>query len=113
MRLNNDMCKVIADLEYCVGKECYNRNSYDGWADIQGCSFRYPVSISNEEGEDIKLRENINMFYDLDTEDICRMKYKFGSNQLFIGKGIANVLNYLEKRYNLNFNALENDLAAE
>ena len=35
------------------------------------------------------------------------MKYKFGSNELYIGKGIIGILEYLEKRYGLDFNQLE------
>lgn len=35
------------------------------------------------------------------------MKYVFGSNHLFIGKGIYNILNELEKRYGLDFNKEE------
>ena len=45
---------------------------------------------------------------DLKPEQINTIKYKFGSNHLFIGKGLMNVLDYLEKRYNINFNELEN-----
>jgi len=35
------------------------------------------------------------------------MKYKFGVNELFIGMGLINVLEYLEDRYDLDFNELE------
>ena len=40
-------------------------------------------------------------------EALTFMKYKFGSNELFIGKGLQNVLNYLEDRYGLDFAELE------
>lgn len=29
MKLNDDMAKVICDLEYEIGSECYNPHSYD------------------------------------------------------------------------------------
>lgn len=35
------------------------------------------------------------------------MKYKFGSNHLFIGEGLINVLTMMEERYGINFNELE------
>lgn len=37
------------------------------------------------------------------------MKYKFGSNELYIGQGLMNVLEYLEDRYGLDFEKLENE----
>ena len=40
-------------------------------------------------------------------DSITYMKYKFGSNELYIGKGIIGILEYLEKRYGLDFNQLE------
>ena len=35
------------------------------------------------------------------------MRYKFGSNELYVGQGLINVLEYLENRYGLNFEELE------
>ena len=34
------------------------------------------------------------------------MKYKFGSNHLYIGEAIVNALEYLERQYGLDFNEL-------
>lgn len=34
------------------------------------------------------------------------IKYKFGANELYIGKGLISVLNYLEQKYDIDFNAL-------
>ena len=114
MKLNNDLCKLIAELEYIVGRECYNPNSYDGWNDVEGCSFRYPINVPNSEGEYRKIRSNINTYFyypgDISAESITYMKYKFGSNELYIGKGIIGILEYLEKRYGLNFTQLEENL---
>lgn len=119
MVLDDLMCKVIADLEYCIGSECYNPHSYDGWNDIEGCEFRYPVNVPvvDETGEAtfVKVRRKINGTFLLKPEDITPnamtyMKYKFGSNELFVGMGIRNILDYLEERYNLDFHALEEQL---
>ena len=35
------------------------------------------------------------------------MKYAFGSNHLYIGDGLVEVLKYLEEIYNIDFNELE------
>ena len=114
LKLNNDLCELIAELEYIVGSECYNPNSYDGWNDVEGCSFRYPINVPNSEGEYRKIRSNINTYFyypgDIFAESITYMKYKFGSNELYIGKGIIGILEYLEKRYGLNFSQLEENL---
>ena len=114
LKLNNDLCELIAELEYIVGSECYNPNSYDGWNDVEGCSFRYPINVPNSEGEYRKIRSNINTYFyypgDISAESITYMKYKFGSNELYIGKGIIGILEYLEKRYGLNFTQLEENL---
>lgn len=63
MKLNKDLCELIAELEYIVGSECYNPNSYDGWNDVEGCSFRYPINVPNSEGKYEKTRSNINIIY--------------------------------------------------
>lgn len=45
--------------------------------------------------------------------EVHTMKYVFGSNHLFIGKGIYNILNELEKRYGLDFDKMEEELEKE
>lgn len=107
------MCSILADLEELIGSECYNPNSYDGWNDVEGCEFRYPISIRNQSGEFSKFRSNLNTTGLLDKKEftpdsIKYMKYKFGSNELFIGLDLIRVLEYLENRYSLDFNELEN-----
>ena len=112
MKFTNEMCKMIADLEYLIGSACYNPNSYDGWQDIDGCDFRYPINVPNDEGEYTKVRGNINRSILIDSENINEntvkyMKYRFGSNELYVGKGLIKILEYMEKRYNINFDELE------
>ena len=115
MKLTEDIINMIADIEYLIGSECYNPNSYDGWNDIEGCDFRYPISFPNDEGEYRKTRGKINdtfftHYVSLTPETVPYMKYKFGSNELFIGKGIIKMLEYMEDRYNLDFEELEKSL---
>lgn len=118
MKLTVKMSKVVADLEYLIGSECYNPNSYDGWNDIEGCDFRYPINLPDQEGRYRKIRGNLNTSILVDESDITPnavtfMKYRFGSNELYIGRGIIKVLEYLEKRYGLDFDALETKHADE
>lgn len=115
MKLTKEMCEVIADLEYEVGSQCYNPKSYDGWNDIEGCEFRYPVNFPSQNGELIKARSNVNRLTKYANEEtspatIRGLKYKFGANELYVGKGLINVLEYLEARYNLDFESLEAEL---
>ena len=115
MKVTREVYKIIADLEYIIGSECYNPNSYDGWNGIEGCAFRYPINIQNIEGNYVKIKGNINDSYLLNIDDVSEkalicMKYKFGTNQLYIGRGILNVLNYLEDRYSISFNELEKNI---
>ena len=112
MKLTKGICKLIGDLEYMIGSECYNPSSYDGWNDVEGCDFRYPVNVPNGDGEYQKVKRNINESSLIDSKDINKdtipyIKYKFGANELYIGRGLINVLNYLEQKYDIDFNALE------
>ncbi len=112
MELTKEICKIIAELEYLIGSECYNPNSYDGYNDIEGCKFRYPINIRSGERRYIKIKSNINKSplidrNSIDKDSILHMKYKFGSNELRIGSGLIKVLNYLEERYGIDFEELE------
>lgn len=114
MIVDEKICVLLAELEHLIGSECYNPNSYDGWNDVEGCEFRYPVNVRNLEGDFVKIKTNINSTALLEKQDITPdsmkyMKYKFGSNELFIGLGLIYALEYLEKRYGIDFNKLENN----
>lgn len=112
MKLTNEMAKIVAEAEFLIGSECYNPNSYDGWNDVEGCDFRYPINLPDDNGNYKKIRGNLNKSYLVAPEDITPssvtfMKYKFGSNELYIGKGILKVMEFLENRYGIDFNELE------
>ena len=114
MKLNKKMNNVITDLEYIIGWSCYNPNSYDGWTCEEGRSFRYPVNVQIHEDEYyIKIRSKVSetdYIERLTAKMIKSMKYKFGSNEMYIGGGLIRVLEYLENRYGIDFNQLENEL---
>lgn len=101
---------MIFELEHLIGSECYNPNSHDAWTDTDGCKFRYPVTATYKNGLQLKMRyvspQDTKMF---DGETVKSLKYKFGSNELLIGIGLTHVLEYLEDRYNLDFNKLEKE----
>lgn len=109
MKNTQNIASLIAQLEYEVGRECYNPNSYDGYTGIEGLGYRYPVKVYQNENMSTyryKISEN-------SPSEIHTMKYVFGSNHLFIGKGIYNILNELEKRYGLDFNKMEEKLSKD
>ena len=115
MKLTKEMAKVVAEIEYLIGSECYNPNSYDGWNDIEGRDYRYPINLPDGKGNFKKTRQNLNRAFNISEEEInpdsvAYMKYKFGSNELFIGQGIINTLKFLEERYGIDFNELEKNI---
>lgn len=123
MELDESMLKLIAELEYRIGSCCYNPNSYDGYTEEQGCNFRYPLTIPSEynlSGES-KVRSNLRYYFEdsalygcsdfsITEQTFLNMKYKFGSNHLYVGQGIIRALEYLEKRYAIDFCKLEEEL---
>ena len=106
MKNTQNIATLIAQLEYEVGGECYNTNSYDGYTGIEGLGYRYPVKVYQDEN----MRTYRGSIKSISPSEIHTMKYVFGSNHLFIGKGIYNILNELEKRYGLDFNKMEEEL---
>lgn len=109
MKNTQNIASLIAKLEYEVGRECYNPNSYDGYTGIEGLGYRYPVKVYQNED----MRTYRGSITSISPSEVHTMKYVFGSNHLFIGKGIYNILNELEKRYGLDFNKMEEELGKE
>lgn len=108
MKVDTKIANLIAELEYEIGNECYNPNSYNGYTGEEGCEFRYPVwtakKVSQGEYEEYK---HYGLISNLQPQNINTIKYKFGSNHLYIGIGIIKILEYLEERYDIDFNELE------
>ncbi|MCM1496447.1 MAG: hypothetical protein NC089_11695 [Bacteroides sp.] len=106
MKLDTNIANLITDLEFIIGNECYNPNSYDGYTGEEGCEFRYPVWVHQNDSD----KKYYGTIKDLESDEIDTIKYKFGSNHLFIGKGLVKVLTYLEKRYKIDFNDMESKI---
>lgn len=106
MKKTQNIANLITELEYLIADSCYNPNSYDGYTGEEGCAFRYPVWVYQNE----KFNKYYGNIKDLTPEQISTIKYKFGSNHLFIGNGLMNVFNYLEKRYEIDFDDMEKKL---
>lgn len=104
MKLTKKTIKLICELEAIIGDECYNPNSYDGWTLEEGCSFRYPVTFDDKAGNEYKRKYDLNAC--INKDNLHTMRYKFGSNNLFIGNAIVKVLERLEQKYGINFDEL-------
>ena len=115
MKLTQKLTDLICEIEYLIGDQCYNPNSYDGYTGDEGCSFRYPVYTYTDKSTDelVKIRGHANKdflgtYLGIVTPELVRsMRYKFGSNHLYIGEAIYSVLGMLEKRYGICFEQLE------
>ena len=115
MKLTPALCKFIASLEYVVGNECYNPNSYNGWTEEYGLSYRYPVHVADSSGEDHRVKSNVasltRLLGEIDEDTINSMYYAMGTNELYIGQALISILEKLEERYGLDFAALEEAFA--
>ncbi len=103
MKLKKVTINLICELEEIIASECYNPNSFDGWTLEEGCSFRYPVCYTGEDGKVYKTRSEIR---DMDKDRIQTIHYRFGSNNIFIGSALFKLLNRLEDKYGLDFDEL-------
>ena len=103
MNLTKKTIQLICDLERLIGEECYNPNSFDGWTLEEGREYRYPITYTDKDGNGRKAWSTLQ---GLDKKSVNTMHYKFGSNNLFIGIGLHNVLEYLEDKYGLDFDEL-------
>ena len=70
---------------------------------VEGLSFRYPVCYTDNQERSRKSRYTVT---DIESDKVKTMRYQFGSNYLYIGDALVNVLNHLEKEYGLDFNKL-------
>lgn len=111
MKINKKIVSLLSELEYKIGSECYNPNSYNGYTGEEGCEFRYPVwTAKKKENGEYEEHKHYGYISELQPKEVETIKYKFGSNHLYIGLGLIKVLEYLEERYSLDFNELEKNL---
>lgn len=103
MRTNKSIVELISELEYLVGHQCFNPNSYNGYTGDEGCTFRYPITYTDKDKTERRTRLKIT---DADAKSISTMCYKFGSNHLYIGDALIKVLNHIEERCGIDINEL-------
>lgn len=101
-KLTKKRAKLLADLEYLIGGNCYNA-SIQNWGpggvfEGEGRDFRYPLTLVDNEGVKRKCR------YKAETEtpsELITGYYAFGANQLQIMMAMDEVLRHLEQNYGL------------
>ena len=103
MKISKKTIELICELERLVGKQCYNPQSYNGYTGEEGCIMRYPVYYCNKDGEDCKTKILVK---DITKNCIGSIHYKFGANHLYIGDAIVDMINYIEDKYNIDFNEI-------
>ena len=106
MRLKKELVPVIADMEYLIGKECYNPNSYDGWNDVEGCDFRYPVTLRFPPRDRfIKCKDNITLqsWREIENSDFCYKRETIKASPFKLDKQMFAPYNYAIRRNQLLF----------
>lgn len=111
--------KLMHDIEYEIGSECYNGNIQNfgpgGTWEGEGRDFRYPVRFLNSKGEIEKYRGKMPKILSstgkitngvLGEERYSSAHYAFGANELYILRGVKQALEVLEKRFNIDFDVL-------
>lgn len=101
MKLTKATTDLICELEQIIGSQTYNPNSLNGYTLEEELEYRYPVWYENKEGHDTKTSGGIR---DIDKSKIGTIRYKFGSNHLYIGAAIIDALQHLERKYGIDFN---------
>lgn len=101
-RITKKRAKLLADLEYLIGSNCFNA-SIQNWGpggvfEGEGRDFRYPLTVIDNEGAKRKTRYKADP--DAPTELITGY-YAFGANQLQIMMALDDVVRHLEQNYDL------------
>ena len=108
MKIDNTIVDLVTDIEYAIGKECFNPKSTTWTSDVScvvGRKFRYAVHFRHPDYEmDWDTKSKISK---INPEDINTMEYHFGANHLLVGNAIVKVLELIEERYGIDFNQLE------
>ena len=133
MKINDNIIELISELEYIVANSTIDNAAFTGpGISTKGYFYRYPVWISTHKDTDnpnVKINEEQKVhqhkellsYYDenhniihttrnITADEIKTMQYKFGKYRLFIGDGLVEILKFLENRYGINFNELEEKL---
>lgn len=96
------MCVTTVRRHYIYARESESRSKTTPYTD------RAEKEKSNSYKIRTKLNEdNFSRSKFLTPFTVRNMKYILGSNELFVGKGIICALEYIEKRYGIDFAELE------
>lgn len=103
MSMSQERAELIAKLEDIAAEWVYNKRNNYGKGGFQ----HYPVAYRDP-------RYNNSLFggkdyYPITPETVESLRYEFGANKYFIGNALDAILDYLEERYNVDFDALEDD----
>ena len=114
--------KLLHDIEYEIGSECYNGNIQNfgpgGTWEGEGRDFRYPVRFTNSDGEVEKYKNRFPhtksssgelAYCVLGEERLNSAHYAFGANQLYVFRGIKHALEAIEERFGIDFDELLKD----
>ena len=121
MEVNKRTAKLICDIENIIGNYCWNDNAAYG----EGDYIRYPV-WANVTEQEINIETNTKEKKEtwkkfsqknlndakplLKPKEVKTLEYHFGANELVIGRAIIDVLEFLEKRYSIDFTEMENNI---
>jgi hypothetical protein len=106
---------LLLTMETIIGSQCYNGNiqnygPYGVW-EGEGRGYRYPINFISKENEKVKVRSTKYRKEFIFQDDLILTGiYQFGANSIAIMSGLNKVLNYLEDRYNIDFNELEKSI---
>jgi hypothetical protein len=93
---------LLIELESIIGNQCYNANIQNwgpgGMFEGEGREFRYPITFRDGERQKIKKRY---VDPDMKVDTVLGGYYAFGANELHIMNGLNRVLDYLERKYQL------------
>ena len=105
MELDSLTVDLIKELEYIIGKNVYNKTTKNHETGDYGDMIRYPCRMKDLSDDKIYIYKG--KLYDATPESITWAFYEFGANNLNIGDALIEVLEYLEDRYDIDFNELE------
>lgn len=97
--------RLIEELEHIISKNFHNKytSNYDG---TEGRTYRYPAHMDNPNDHYAEYVYRGTIF-GADERSIGTLRYECGANSLYIGDALVEVLDYLEDRYDLDFDELE------
>lgn len=108
MKLTKNTANLIYNIESIIGNKCYNGQSDYGYGDY----IRYPVwayitQDKKQVWEKFRYNTQHGTYPNIKPNEAKSLVYRFGKNELEIGKAIIDVLEFLEERYNIDFAELE------